>query len=171
MIIRKDTEIRLPVRCINNTGTGIVGLLPTDITDGTTVGNVTIVKGDSSIASIALVSPVNWIEIDPIAAPGLYHVVVPDTHTDIEGSLQLSVLPSAVAFLATVITAQVEIISEEIDLIKKISTNRWKIFTSGIDANRLVIYDDDEVTPILKFDLKDAASAATTTNPFERDPV
>ena len=171
MIIRKDTEIRLPVRCIDNTGAGVVGLLPADITDGTTVGNVTIVKGDSTIDSIALVNAVNWIEIDALAAPGLYHVVVPNTHTDVVGTLQLSVLPSAALFLATVITAQVESLANDNELIRKITTNRWKVYTSGIDINRLVIFDDDETTPILKFDLKDAASSPTTTNPFERDPV
>jgi len=171
MIIRKDTAIRLPVRCIDVAGSGVAGLVPTDFNDGTTQGNVTVVKGNGTLATIILVAGVNFFEISSSAAPGLYHVLVPLTATNVVGTLQLSAMPDGGQFLPTVITGQVETLSVDSDLVRKISTNKWQIFTSGPDANRLVVFDDDDITPLVKFDLKDAAGSATTTNPFTRIPV
>jgi len=48
---------------------------------------------------------------------------------------------------------------------------RWKIFTTGPDANRMVFYEDDGTTVLKKFDLLDSAGSPTTSSPFERDPV
>lgn len=45
---------------------------------------------------------------------------------------------------------------------------RAKIFSTGPDANRLVIYAEDGVTVIAKFDLKDLAGAPNITSPTER---
>ena len=59
----------------------------------------------------------------------------------------------------------------DVTALKKIETNKWKVFTSGPDANRLVIYDDDDTTPLYKFDLVDSTGAPTVTNPFARTPV
>ena len=171
MIIRQSTAVRIPVRCLNNTGIGVTGLLPIDFSDGTTQGNVTVVKSDGTLAAIALINLTNFFEIDALAAPGLYHVLVPLTATNLVGTMQLSVLPDAGAFLGTVATAQVESIAVDNELIRKITTNKWQIFTSGPDANRLVVFEDDDITPLVKFDLKDAAGSATTTNPFTRIPV
>lgn len=58
-----------------------------------------------------------------------------------------------------------------VNLLKKYESGRWKINISGADANRLVLYDTDNVTPLLKFDLKDSGGASTFINPFERLPV
>ena len=52
-----------------------------------------------------------------------------------------------------------------------IEEGRWKIFTIGPDANRLVLYDSDGSTVLQKWDLKDSAGAATSTSVFERVPV
>jgi hypothetical protein len=48
---------------------------------------------------------------------------------------------------------------------------RCKIFVSGGDANRLVVYQPDGTTPLMKFDLKDQLGAPTYSSPFERVPV
>lgn len=48
----------------------------------------------------------------------------------------------------------------------KHSKNRWKI-----DNNQLTIYDDDAVTPMYVFDLKDASGNPTESSPFERVPA
>ena len=58
-----------------------------------------------------------------------------------------------------------------VSLLKKYEEGRWKIHITGPDANRLVLYDTDDVTPLLKFDLKDSGGADTFFNPFERVPV
>lgn len=60
---------------------------------------------------------------------------------------------------------------DDIQRIKVVSEGRWKIFTGGGDANRLVLYDTDGTTVLQKWDLKDSAGAASTTNVFERVPV
>lgn len=52
-----------------------------------------------------------------------------------------------------------------------IGLGKWEIKTSGPDANRLVIYRQDGVTVLKKFDLKDGAGDATFVNPFSRTPV
>lgn len=58
-----------------------------------------------------------------------------------------------------------------VNTLKKYEEGRWKIHITGPDANRLVLYDTDDVTPLLKFDLKDSGGAATFFNPFERVPT
>lgn len=50
--------------------------------------------------------------------------------------------------------------------ILKHTKNRWKIA-----ANQLTVYDDDGVTPLQVFNLKDSSGAPTMTEPYERDPV
>jgi len=49
---------------------------------------------------------------------------------------------------------------------RKIHTNRWKI-----ENNQLIIYDDDGVTPLLKFNLKDKLGRPTEINVWEREPT
>jgi hypothetical protein len=48
---------------------------------------------------------------------------------------------------------------------------KWRIHTSGADANRLVLYQTDGVTVLKKFDLQDTNGIPTTTNPFIKIPV
>lgn len=52
-----------------------------------------------------------------------------------------------------------------------IETGKWKIFTSGGDANRLVIYEPDGTTVLMKFNLLDSSGSATSSAPFARVPV
>lgn len=58
-----------------------------------------------------------------------------------------------------------------LQLLQKFEKGRWKIHITGTDVNRLVLYDTDNTTVLLKFDLKDSGGSATFTNPFERLPV
>ena len=71
--------------------------------------------------------------------------------------------------------SQAEILSDatpfagaDIETIRKIETNRWRIDTG---ANTLTFFDDDGTTPLFVFDLLDAAAAPSTGDVFERDPV
>lgn len=223
MIIRKDTAVRLPVRLINpTTGAAVTGMLPADISNGT-VGSVTLAKSDGTTADIALVNSTNWFEVHSTKMPGLYHVLVPSSATNLVGSFALAVLPAAAAFLATTITACVESTGAGVDALsgvpssltaiastqsahttslggivttqsshttslggivttqsahsltltdlKDIGIGKWQVFTSGADANRLVLYRQDGSTVLKKFDLKDSVGDPTYINPFARNPV
>lgn len=55
--------------------------------------------------------------------------------------------------------------------IKKLTVGKWEIFTGGPDANRMVFYDTDNTTVLLKVDLLDANGVPTTVNPYTRIPV
>jgi hypothetical protein len=54
----------------------------------------------------------------------------------------------------------------QVAIIRKISTGRWRI-----TGNQMIFYDDDEVTPIYTFNLKDSAGQPSSADIFERDPV
>lgn len=54
--------------------------------------------------------------------------------------------------------------------LRKVTTNRWKVITTGPGANTMVFYDDDQVTPLFTFNLYDSSGVPTSLNPFERHP-
>lgn len=60
---------------------------------------------------------------------------------------------------------------DDIAVLKQIGAGKWQIHTTGPDANRMIIYDDDGTTVLYKFDLADQGGGATYTNPFRRTPV
>lgn len=76
-------------------------------------------------------------------------------------------METAVGDVETAITAA----QTDIAYLTKLQEGRWKIHLTGADANRLVIYDEDGTTPLVKFDLLDGAGDPTYINPFERTPV
>jgi hypothetical protein len=62
--------------------------------------------------------------------------------------------PSAITLLANM------------EFVKDIEGGRWKIV-----ANQMIFYKEDNVTEVARFNLKDAAGAATMNNPMERARV
>ena len=52
--------------------------------------------------------------------------------------------------------------------IKKIEAGRWRIDQT---TDQMIFYDDDDVTPLLTFDLKDIAGLPSHINIFERKPA
>lgn len=56
----------------------------------------------------------------------------------------------------------------DVELVRKVETGRWKIDEV---LNQMVFYDDDGVTPLLTFDLKNISGLPDHVNIFERDPV
>ena len=59
-----------------------------------------------------------------------------------------------------------EDVANRTDTIRKIHANR-----QVITGNQLIIYDDDDVTALFTFDLKDASDVATEDNPKKKVPV
>jgi len=64
-------------------------------------------------------------------------------------------------------TTDVDSILADTEKLNKIECNRWKLDTS---TNTFIIYEDDQTTPFLTFDLKDAAGVASVNRVFERIP-
>lgn len=55
--------------------------------------------------------------------------------------------------------------------LRRLAEGHWKIFNTGPDANRLVLYSADGVTVLQKWDLKDLSGAPTTSTIYERVPT
>jgi len=61
---------------------------------------------------------------------------------------------------------KIDALQTDITTIKKIEANRWKI-----TGNQFIIYDDDKVTPLFTFDLKNDGGLPTEDAPKERTPI
>lgn len=70
-----------------------------------------------------------------------------------------------------ILDARIQQVEDVLDDIRSFEAGRWKIFTTGPDANRIVYYKEDGVTVLAKFDLKDIAGSPTYAAAFERLPV
>jgi len=55
--------------------------------------------------------------------------------------------------------------------LRRLAEGRWKIWTTGPDINRLVMYSADGSSVLQKWNLFDNLGIATVTNIFERVPV
>lgn len=168
MILRLSTAVRIPVRLLTSTGTPVTGIVPADITNGSTPGHCSVVKADGSITDITLTLGTNFFEISTTAAPGLYHVLLPTGATAVAGTLQLIIQPSATAFVTSVSTAQVDAVLADAEKTRKATYNNYQVVNSGLDANRAIIYEDDGTTVFKKYNLFDAAGNPSTQNPHKR---
>jgi len=56
----------------------------------------------------------------------------------------------------------------DLELIKKVEKGRWKIDQT---TDQMIFYDEDGLTPLLTFNLKDINGLPSHINIFERDPV
>lgn len=141
--------LKLPAGALN-----IVGFITYAVaTPGNTthIGTVKVVSAEAS-------------DIPPILGTPIYGSIALDignVKSDIAG--QNATL--------TTINNNVVTVNNNVTVLRKYEEGRWKVHIGGPDANRLVLYDTDGVTPILKFDLKDSAGSSTFVNPFERIKV
>jgi trimeric autotransporter adhesin len=72
--------------------------------------------------------------------------------------------------IATAISdiSDVAVIAHRIQVLKE---GKWKIFTSGPDENRLVLYEADGTTVAQKWELKNSAGALSSSEVYERTPL
>lgn len=70
-----------------------------------------------------------------------------------------------------ILDARIQTQQDQVDTLYAVSVGRWKIHTSGPDANRIVYYAEDGTTVVAKFDLKDLSGNPTFKSAFERIPV
>lgn len=144
---------------------------------GVAFGSVTaaVQKADGSVSTLTVLLA-DWSEITTgaFSGTGMYLLKIPAGAFDQPGLFTYAV---ATTSNNTYIGAIKVVANEEedtfaaVNLLKKYEEGRWKIHATGGDVNRLVLYDTDNTTPLLKFDLKDSAGAATVNDPFERVPV
>jgi len=66
------------------------------------------------------------------------------------------------------IESQIQIIASQVSFIGKMEGGRWKINRS---TNQIIFYDEDGLTPIKTFNLKDENGQPSATDTWERDPV
>lgn len=190
MILKKSTTGRMFVRLVDaTTGNGVAGVLPADISDGAATAKATAVKADGTVVTITLVASTNWFEVHATKAPGLYQVEISSSIASVVGPLSLALFPTAALFKGSVYLADVTQVEDAavetlgdgasasdvtLGVVKdaaEATLGKWKIFTTGPDTNRLVLYRPDGTTVLKKFDLKKIDGTAGYDDPFARIPV
>lgn len=172
-----DTKIGTPVVSVS---ADIAGVQTTTNTINTSVGSNLGTNVSAINTSVGLNLGTNVSTINTSVGSNLgSNVTAIDTKlgtpvTTIAGdiaaigaSIDLTPVLDAVAAVQTT----VDDIQVSTDDLITIEQGRWKIHTTGPDANRLVLYQLDGTTVLKKFDLKDSSGVATTEDPFERVPV
>jgi len=159
---KQDDVARVPVRLVDVSGNGVAGVLFSAVT-------VTVEKSDGTISPVSIGAP-DWVEVTTgaFSGTGKYTLLLPNTETDLHGVLTYAVSTAG----AVTYVGAVKVVGAEARDLRRIAEGRWAMFTSGPDANRLVLYDNDGVTPIQKWDLKDDTGTPTTgPSIFERVPT
>lgn len=161
MEVKNNTATRVPVRLVNSVGVAQTGVLYGAV-------SASVRKADGTV-SILSVGAGDWSEktTGAFASQGWYDLLIPGSALNQDGILTYAVGASgAVTYVDAVqVTA-----FDDADIYRNV-TGRWKIHSSGPDANRLVVYDDDGVTPLRKYDLKDIDGNAAFRSVFERTPT
>lgn len=103
MIIQSQA-VRVPVKLVTALGADATGIVVADIKNG----RCQVIKSTGVTVNIALVLNTNFFEIDSTNSPGLYHILIPNTATDVVGPLQYSIYPNATAFLSSNYTETVQ---------------------------------------------------------------
>lgn len=70
-----------------------------------------------------------------------------------------------------VLDSRVQTVNDTANLLYLVQTGRWKVASSGADANTLTLYQADGTTALVKFALKDATGNPTSAAVFERVPL
>lgn len=173
----------MPVRLITAAGAPATGIVPADILGGI----ATVTKADGVNVDITLTNGVNWIEQHVTKAPGLYHLIIPLTMTDVVGPLQWSVMPDAAAFdtagfmgsgtvedLVTLLLGgtvspfTVGTVGGALRLLDRFIRGRVKQTTAGTPQR--IVYAEDNTTPLATVNTKDNTATPSFNPVFETTP-
>lgn len=91
-------QAELPVRLLTAAGANATGIVAADILNGV----AQFVKSNNTKNNITLSNGSNWLEIDSVQSPGLYHIIIPFGVNTVVGPIQYTIYPSAAAFTAFV---------------------------------------------------------------------
>lgn len=178
--LKKNISSWVPVRLLDSSGVPVPGVAFGGVT-------ATVYKSDTTEISL-VVTGSDWDEATTGAftSTGVYALKIPGSALDLTGFLVYAVsVPGVNTFTGTVKVVDNEevdtysrigapegaSVSADIVVLRKHNTNKRQIHVSGGDANREVVYDDDDTTPIQKWDLEDASGNPTSTDPFTKTPV
>lgn len=157
----------VPVRMVDSLGTPVTGVVYTDVSVSVKMANAL------SITNFSPSSP-QWTAVNAssFSNTGVYYLVLPSSLPIVRGSLTYAVsAPGCETYIGSV-NAVTYIEDDTYIRMRQLQEGRWKIHTTGPDANRLVLYSSDGTTPIQKWDLKDSAGVATAgVDVFERVPT
>jgi hypothetical protein len=87
-----------------------------------------------------------------------------DNYSNYKTDISALALDSTVAKETTLVSTMAEL-DTKIELIKQIESGRWKIDTT---TNQMLFFKEDNVTEIMRFNLKDKDGIATSTAVTER---
>ena len=165
--IKSGQDCWVPVRFVNTSGGPVTGVAAAAVT-------VSIRAADSGAIDTYTPSAPQWLECssNAFANTGVYSLTIPGTVSLPQGSVVYAV---AAAGAVTYVGALKSVSYEESDTylrLRQLQEGRWKIHTTGPDANRLVLYGSDGITPIQKWDMLDSSGTPTAgVNVFERVPA
>lgn len=87
-------QAELPVKLFTAAGASATGIVAADILNGV----AQFVKSNNTKNNITISNGSNWIEIDSVQSPGLYHLIIPFGVNSVVGPVQYTIYPSATAF-------------------------------------------------------------------------
>jgi hypothetical protein len=165
--IKRGQDNWVPVRMLDSGGAPITGIV---------FGSVSVSVRSADAGALVTYAPTTgqWAPVDTgaFAGTGVYNLVIPSSVAYAEGSVTYAVGVSGARTYIGAVKGVTYIESDTYVRMRELQEGRWKIWTSGADANRLVLYAGDGVTAIQKWDLKDSSGTATAgVNVFERVPV
>jgi hypothetical protein len=163
--IKAGEVVRLPIRLVSAaTGLPLDGVIYSDVTIRIVYSDWTEFEYTPNIADwsavdsgIAAGSGTYLYQFLPNPVPGIFMYIVKSTNSrHFVGSIKITSYDNDDTYVR----------------MRQVQEGRWKIHTTGPDANRLVLYAADGTTAIQKWDLKDSAGAATAgVDVFERVPT
>jgi hypothetical protein len=191
MDIKQSTATKVPVRLLDSSGVGVTGKA---------FGDATVyLQAFGGSSAVKVLGAGDWVEVDSTNMPGVYDLSLAVGDVATTGMLKYSVAASgAVTYVgivnvvaytlydtysqalvaatnastAATNASNAETAANAADTtattVRKLQSNRLKIDTG---ANTCTLYDDDDVTPLFVWNLKDSSGSPTSTSIFERDPV
>ena len=112
-----------------------------------------------------------------VATSASLRIEILDTESTLAGVMAIvsSSLAQGITYSTSATAANITTLSgtlgQQLTRLRQGSEGRWKIHTTGPDANRMVFYAADGVTEMYKVNLLDSSGNPTSNSPFERVPA
>ncbi len=162
MLVNRGTTARVAISLKNSSGAAVTGMGPANFSGSA----VSVVDSASVVTSVPLTG-LNFFEVSATAAPGVYHLLLPLSVTDVADAIQVVALPAATAFTPQATTHQIADLNLDFQHARKVLRNRAEI---SFDDSTLSIKDDDGTTELLAYGLTNLSGNPESTHPSGRVP-